>query len=117
MPQAESVWAAISSCWSAEIFMPDLAHRFWRLTLQVRTVRPLRFNVRRNALQLLSRYKIWLETVLPQSEAQVQATSPTDKVVGFVPYDIRLMDLVDLYYRVVRLPHKHLPKHSQRIML
>lgn len=34
-PQAESVWAAISSCWSAEIFIPDLAHRFWKLTLQV----------------------------------------------------------------------------------
>ncbi|KAH0827904.1 oligomeric golgi complex component, COG2-domain-containing protein [Lanmaoa asiatica] len=64
MLQAESVWAAISSCWSAEIFIPDLAHRFWRLTLQ-----------------LLSRYKIWLETALPQIEASVQVTSPTDKVV------------------------------------
>ncbi|KAF8556364.1 COG complex component [Imleria badia] len=62
MPQAESVWAAISSCWSAEIFIPDLAHRFWRLTLQ-----------------LLSRYKTWLETVLPQIEASVQVTSPVDK--------------------------------------
>lgn len=93
MPQAESVWVAISSCWSAEIFIPDLAYRFWRLTLQVRTVWPSPFTVRRNPFQLLSRYKIWLETVLPQTEAPVQATSPIDKVVGFVPYDIRLMDL------------------------
>ncbi|KAI9569693.1 oligomeric golgi complex component, COG2-domain-containing protein [Boletus coccyginus] len=58
MLQAENVWAAISSCWSAEIFIPDLAHRFWRLTLQ-----------------LLSRYRTWLETVLPQTEV-AQATSP-----------------------------------------
>ncbi|KAN0091182.1 COG (conserved oligomeric Golgi) complex component, COG2 domain containing protein [Tylopilus felleus] len=67
-PQAESVWVAISSCWSAEIFIPDLAHRFWRLTLQ-----------------LLSRYKTWLETALPQTEASTQVTSPTDKSRSSTP--------------------------------
>ncbi|KAG8213973.1 oligomeric golgi complex component, COG2-domain-containing protein [Butyriboletus roseoflavus] len=67
-PQAESVWSALGSCWSAEIFIPALAHRFWKLTLQ-----------------LLSRYKIWLETVLPQTEASVQATSPMDKSRSSTP--------------------------------
>lgn len=33
--QAVAVWTAISACWSAEIFIPELGHRFWRLTLQV----------------------------------------------------------------------------------
>ncbi|KAG9316657.1 oligomeric golgi complex component, COG2-domain-containing protein [Chiua virens] len=66
--QSESVWTAINSCWSAEVFVPDLAHRFWRLTLQ-----------------LLSRYKVWLETVLPQTDTPVQATSPTDKSRSSTP--------------------------------
>ena len=33
--QARAVGEAISACWSAEIYIPDLSHRFWRLTLQV----------------------------------------------------------------------------------
>ncbi|KAJ7680372.1 COG complex component [Mycena polygramma] len=41
--QATAVWVAISACWSAEVFISELSHRFWRLTLQ-----------------LLSRYKTWL---------------------------------------------------------
>ena len=35
MSQSNTVWTAICQCWSAEIFIPDLAPRFWRLTLQV----------------------------------------------------------------------------------
>ena len=35
MAQSLAVWKAINRCWSAEVFIPDLAHRFWRLTLQV----------------------------------------------------------------------------------
>ncbi|KAJ7070166.1 COG complex component [Mycena amicta] len=41
--QAAAVWVAITACWSAEVFIPELSHRFWRLTLQ-----------------LVSRYKTWL---------------------------------------------------------
>jgi conserved oligomeric Golgi complex subunit 2 len=33
--QGSAIWIAISACWSAEIYMPELSHRFWRLTLQV----------------------------------------------------------------------------------
>ncbi|KAJ3919433.1 COG complex component [Lentinula edodes] len=46
-PQATSVWVALTACWSAEIYIPELSHRFWRLTLQ-----------------LLSRYRVWLNDVV-----------------------------------------------------
>ncbi|KAG2146390.1 oligomeric golgi complex component, COG2-domain-containing protein [Suillus bovinus] len=46
--QAADVFTAIASCWSAEVYIPDLAHRFWKFTLQ-----------------LLSRYREWLENSLP----------------------------------------------------
>ncbi|KAH8828049.1 oligomeric golgi complex component, COG2-domain-containing protein [Flagelloscypha sp. PMI_526] len=45
--QAGAVWVAVTACWSAEVFIPSLAFRFWRLTLQI-----------------LSRYKTWLENTL-----------------------------------------------------
>ena len=35
-PQAAAVWIAVSACWSSEIYLPELGHRFWRLTMQVR---------------------------------------------------------------------------------
>ena len=34
-PQAAAVIYAIESCWSSDTFIPDLAYRFWRLSLQV----------------------------------------------------------------------------------
>jgi len=46
-PQAAAVWIAISACWSAQVFIPELCFRFWRLTLQI-----------------LSRYYLWLSTCL-----------------------------------------------------
>jgi hypothetical protein len=46
--QAADIFSAIASCWSAEVYIPDLAHRFWKFTLQ-----------------LLSRYREWLESSLP----------------------------------------------------
>ena len=36
--QSLATWKAIGQCWSAEVFIPDLTHRFWRLTLQVRLI-------------------------------------------------------------------------------
>ncbi|KAF9227314.1 COG complex component [Gyrodon lividus] len=67
-PQAESIWAAVGSCWSAEVFIPDLAYRFWRLTLQ-----------------LLSRYKTWLEIFLPQFEPPAKVIPSTDKSRSSTP--------------------------------
>ncbi|KAJ7703146.1 oligomeric golgi complex component, COG2-domain-containing protein [Mycena rosella] len=59
--QAAAVWVAISACWSAEVFISELSHRFWRLTLQ-----------------LLSRYKTWLSnSLIPDDKT---SSIPTDKV-------------------------------------
>jgi hypothetical protein len=33
--QSGAAWKAWSSCWSSEIYIPELAPRFWRLSLQV----------------------------------------------------------------------------------
>lgn len=33
--QAAAVWLAISTSWSAEVYLPELNHRFWKFTLQV----------------------------------------------------------------------------------
>jgi conserved oligomeric Golgi complex subunit 2 len=33
--QAAAVWEAIATCWSEDVFIPELGHRLWKLTLQV----------------------------------------------------------------------------------
>ncbi|KAF8210325.1 COG complex component [Mycena galopus ATCC 62051] len=53
--QAAAVWVGISACWSAEVFIPELSHRFWRLTLQ-----------------LLSRYRTWLTNSLIPDDKAIQ---------------------------------------------
>ncbi|TFK54447.1 COG complex component [Heliocybe sulcata] len=49
--QAKAIWVSIETCWSDQVYIPELAHRFWRFTLQ-----------------LLSRYKTWLDSSLPTFE-------------------------------------------------
>ncbi|KAI0373909.1 COG complex component [Pilatotrama ljubarskyi] len=49
--QAAAVFDAIRACWSAEVFIPELSSRFWRFTLQI-----------------LSRYRTWLDKSLPPLE-------------------------------------------------
>ncbi|KAF5386227.1 hypothetical protein D9615_002234 [Tricholomella constricta] len=65
--QAKAVWVAITACWSAEIFIPDLCHKFWRLTLQI-----------------LSRYKTWLDQILskPEATSKYSAGLVSDKNPG-----------------------------------
>ncbi|OBZ70879.1 Conserved oligomeric Golgi complex subunit 2 [Grifola frondosa] len=67
--QAAAVWDAITACWSAEVYIPDLSHRFWKFTLQ-----------------LLSRYRTWLDSSLPAFEPppKVAAAVAAEKV-GNVP--------------------------------
>lgn len=33
--QSAAAWKALSTCWDAKVFIPELAPRFWRLSLQV----------------------------------------------------------------------------------
>jgi hypothetical protein len=34
-PQAEAAWRAVERCWAEDVYLPELAPRFWRLSLQV----------------------------------------------------------------------------------
>lgn len=35
LPQTAATWKALQICWDDEVYIPELANRFWRLTLQV----------------------------------------------------------------------------------
>ncbi|KAA1473910.1 COG complex component [Dentipellis sp. KUC8613] len=59
--QGAAVWTAIGTCWNGDVFVPQLSHRFWKLTLQ-----------------LISRYRTWLESCLPRLDALPKAVA-TDK--------------------------------------
>ncbi|TCD60067.1 hypothetical protein EIP91_010785 [Steccherinum ochraceum] len=50
--QGAAVWDAVATCWSAQVYIPELGFRFWRLNLQI-----------------LSRYKTWLDASLPALDA------------------------------------------------
>ncbi|EJD02931.1 COG complex component [Fomitiporia mediterranea MF3/22] len=66
LSQSRAILNALSQCWSPEIYMLDLAPRFWRLTLQ-----------------LIKRYRTWIESNLPSLENLDKMKSPlTDKVAS-----------------------------------
>lgn len=61
LPATTAVDQAIGDCWRSDIYLPALAPRFWRLTLQ-----------------LLGRYRSWLDDVLPrQSSAPSKTVRPS----------------------------------------
>ncbi|THH02289.1 hypothetical protein EW026_g562 [Hermanssonia centrifuga] len=60
--QAAAIWEAITSCWSAQLYIPELDHRFWKLTLQ-----------------LISRYNSWLRNSLPPFESDAKAAILTER--------------------------------------
>ncbi|KXN92456.1 Conserved oligomeric Golgi complex subunit 2 [Leucoagaricus sp. SymC.cos] len=63
LAQSTSLWKAVITCWNPEVLIPELSHRFWRLTLQ-----------------LLSRYAAWLHSVyasIGENTASRSAVSPS----------------------------------------
>ena len=50
MSSSAAVWSAITTCWDRNVYVPQLAHRFWKLMLQI-----------------LSRYRTWIQNSLPPS--------------------------------------------------
>ncbi|KAM0752493.1 COG complex component [Meredithblackwellia eburnea MCA 4105] len=49
LAESDAIWKALQQCWNDDVYLPELAPRFWRLTLQ-----------------LLSRYRTWLNNVAPK---------------------------------------------------
>lgn len=58
MAATEQVYKAITICWSDDVYLSDLTPRFWRLTLQI-----------------MSRYKTWLDAHLPDYVVKDAAAS------------------------------------------
>jgi conserved oligomeric Golgi complex subunit 2 len=48
MSSSAAVWSAMTTCWDRNVYVPQLAHRFWKLMLQI-----------------LSRYRTWIQNCLP----------------------------------------------------
>ncbi|KAH9986002.1 COG complex component [Russula compacta] len=48
MSSSAAVWSAINTCWDRNVYVPQLAHRFWKLMLQT-----------------ISRYRTWIQSSLP----------------------------------------------------
>jgi hypothetical protein len=42
VPQARGIYQAIATCWSSTVYIPELGHRFWKLTLQVSSLSIMR---------------------------------------------------------------------------
>lgn len=58
MAATEQIYKAISTCWKDDVYLSDLSPRFWRLSLQI-----------------LSRYKTWLDAHLPDYVVKDAAAS------------------------------------------
>ncbi|XP_037798953.1 conserved oligomeric Golgi complex subunit 2-like [Penaeus monodon] len=59
----QTVWESLLKCYSLEIFLPPLLHRFWKLTLLI-----------------LSRYRTWVVSVndsMKTSKSSIQASRPS----------------------------------------
>ena len=69
LPATTAVDQAIEDCWRSDVYLPALAPRFWRLTLQ-----------------LLGRYRSWLDDVLPrQSSAPSKTVRSSHYVLTLTP--------------------------------
>lgn len=53
-PQAAAVFEAIRTCWSQDVCIPEIGHRFWRLTLQVCLSLAYCYHIKRYFLDIVS---------------------------------------------------------------
>ncbi|KAK4704772.1 conserved oligomeric Golgi complex subunit 2, partial [Phenoliferia sp. Uapishka_3] len=58
MAESEAIWKALKMAWDEEVYLPELAARFWKLTLQ-----------------LVSRYRTWLNSVVTRYSVPVSVSS------------------------------------------
>ncbi|KAI0301006.1 oligomeric golgi complex component, COG2-domain-containing protein [Multifurca ochricompacta] len=59
MTSSAAVWSAMTTCWDRTVYVPQLVHRFWRLMLQI-----------------LSRYRTWIESILPLFQFDLSKSLP-----------------------------------------
>ncbi|KAJ9117561.1 hypothetical protein QFC22_004411 [Naganishia vaughanmartiniae] len=67
LSQSAAAMTAVKACWAPSTYIPELSHRFWRLTLQI-----------------LSRYQTWLQKAAPvlYDPTAVSSTSNTAGAVS-----------------------------------
>ncbi|KAL5507537.1 hypothetical protein ACEPAH_6993 [Sanghuangporus vaninii] len=63
--QSMAIWNALNQCWNTEIYLTDLGPRFWKLTLQ-----------------LIKRYRTWIESSMPPFENASKKQTISDKASG-----------------------------------
>lgn len=63
MSSSAAVWSAMTTCWDWNVYVPQLAHRFWKLMLQI-----------------LSRYRTWIQNSLPSPLDHGKAVPTNEKV-------------------------------------
>ncbi|RUP19393.1 hypothetical protein BC936DRAFT_139317, partial [Jimgerdemannia flammicorona] len=80
-----AILAAIDQCWSDDVFIYCLSHRFWKLTLQ-----------------LIKRYKLWLETTFGELDELVagQAQGPAGEAAEAEDEIVLLRQLVVIGFDV-----------------
>ncbi|GAA5967676.1 hypothetical protein JCM8115_006895 [Rhodotorula mucilaginosa] len=65
MSESEAVWKALERCWDDDVWLVELAGRFWKLTLQI-----------------LSRYRTWLNDKVPRYVLPTSASSANISAEG-----------------------------------
>ncbi|TYJ52897.1 hypothetical protein B9479_006485 [Cryptococcus floricola] len=82
--QSEKVWKGVESCWREDVYVAELAPRFWRLTLQI-----------------VSRYGTYLKSTLDSYVITEENTSQEDTALRFAAAAI--IDLEQIGARVREL--------------
>ncbi|KAL6064293.1 Conserved oligomeric Golgi complex subunit 2 [Balamuthia mandrillaris] len=94
-----SLWQSLGKCWMQGIYVPALSHRFYKLSLQ-----------------LLARYKTWLEEIISTANAQQLPASTESQPADTEQYIYHHYDAERLleklpgeYFVVVMNANSHLP--------
>ncbi|KAK8853311.1 hypothetical protein IAR55_004015 [Kwoniella newhampshirensis] len=73
--QSAAVWKALETCWSDEVYIPELAPRFWRLSLQI-----------------IARYGTFLKSLMDGYTLGEEDTSQEDAALKFAASAIMDLD-------------------------
>ncbi|ORY35805.1 oligomeric golgi complex component, COG2-domain-containing protein [Naematelia encephala] len=77
LPQAAAAWKALETCWSDDVYIPELAPRFWRLSLQI-----------------ISRFNGWLRTTIDGYKLGEEEPTQEDAALKFAAAAIVDLDML-----------------------